>query len=346
MAAAQFDILGIGNAIVDQLAEVPESFLSRHDMHKGAMRLCDFETVRLLGESLPDPQETSGGSAANTCAVAAALGSRVAFLGKVAADRLGTRFREDITGAGVHFPEPAGAPAGAPVSHPTSHPISHPISHPTGRCVVAVTPDGHRTLNTFLGAAVGLGPEDVSEDLVAASGVVYLEGYLFDPPAAQAAFHRAAALARAAGRKVALSLSDPFCVDRHRAGFRALVAEQVDLLFANEAELCSLYEENEFAAAAERARGEVAIAALTRSEAGSVIVAGARTIPIPAWPTRVVDTTGAGDAYAAGFLHAHMAGRDLELCGKLGSLAAAEVIAHLGARPGAELPARAALLLG
>jgi sugar/nucleoside kinase (ribokinase family) len=334
MAAARFDILGIGNAIVDQLAEVPESFLSRHDMRKGAMRLCDFETVRRLGESLPDPQETSGGSAANTCAVAAALGSRVAFLGKVAADRLGARFREDITSAGVHFPDPAGGP------------ISQPISHPTGRCVVAVTPDGHRTLNTFLGAAVGLGPEDVSEDLVAASGVVYLEGYLFDPPAAQAAFHRAAALAREAGRKVALSLSDPFCVDRHRAAFRALVAAEVDLLFANQAELCSLYEENEFDAAAERARADVAIAALTRSEAGSVVVAGPQTIPIPAWPTRVVDTTGAGDAYAAGFLHAHMAGRDLELCGKLGSLAAAEVIAHLGARPGANLPARAAHLLG
>lgn len=338
MAAARFDILGIGNAIVDQLAEVPESFLSRHDMHKGAMRLCDFATVERLALSLPDPQETSGGSAANTCAVAAALGSRVAFLGKVAGDRLGMRFREDITSSGVYFPAAAG--------EPISHPFSHPISHPTGRCVVAVTPDGHRTLNTFLGAAVGLAPEDVSEDLVAASGVVYLEGYLFDPPAAQAAFRRAAALARQAGCKVALSLSDPFCVDRHRAGFRALAAEQVDLLFANEAELCSLYEENDFQAAAERARGEVAIAALTRSEAGSVVLAGARTIPIPAWPTRVVDTTGAGDAYAAGFLHAHMAGRDLELCGKLGSLAAAEVIAHLGARPGASLPARAALLLG
>ncbi|HUA76823.1 MAG TPA: adenosine kinase [Acetobacteraceae bacterium] len=340
MAAPRFDILGIGNAIVDQLAEVPESFLSRHDMRKGAMQLCDFETVRRLGESLPDPQETSGGSAANTCAVAASLGSRVAFLGKVAGDRLGARFREDITNAGVHFPDDSSA-AGEPVSHP----ISHPISHPTGRCVVAVTPDGHRTLNTFLGAATGLAPEDIDPELIADSGVVYLEGYLFDPPAAQAAFHRAAQLAREAGRKVALSLSDPFCVDRHRAGFRAFAAGQVDLLFANEAEICSLYEEESFEAAAERARRDVVIAALTRSEAGSVVLAGERTIPIPAWPTRVVDTTGAGDAYAAGFLHAHMAGHDLELCGKLGSLAASEVIAHLGARPGAGLSARAAFLL-
>jgi sugar/nucleoside kinase (ribokinase family) len=329
MAATRYDILGIGNAIVDQLARVPESFLSRHDMRKGAMQLCDLETARRLGESLPDPRETSGGSAANTCAVAASLGSRVAFLGKVAADRLGERFREDMTGVGVHFPaRPADGGA------------------PTGRCVVAVTPDGQRTLNTFLGASVGFAPEDVSAELVGSSGVVYLEGYLFDPPAAQAAFRRAAELARQAGRKVALSLSDPFCVDRHRASFRAFVRESVDLLFANEAEVCSLYEEENFEAAAERARGEVAVAALTRSEEGSVVLGAERTIRIAAWPARVVDTTGAGDAYAAGFLHAHMAGHDLEVCGKLGSLAASEVIAHLGARPDAGLPARASLLLG
>jgi sugar/nucleoside kinase (ribokinase family) len=332
MAATQFDILGIGNAIVDQLARVPESFLSRHDMRKGAMTLCDFETAQRLAESLPHPQETSGGSAANTCAVAASLGSRVAFLGKVAPDRLGARFREDIAATGVHFPPLSSSSDGA-------------VAEPTGRCVVAVTPDGQRTLNTFLGAATRLTPEDVSAELVASSGIIYLEGYLFDPPPAQAAFRRAAALAREAGRKVALSLSDPFCVDRHRQGFRNFVRESVDLLFANEAELCSLYEEEAFAAAAERARAEVAIAALTRSEAGSVILAGSRTIPIQAVPTRVVDTTGAGDAYAAGFLHAHMAGHDLEVCGRLGSLAASEVIAHLGARPNAGLPGRAALLL-
>jgi sugar/nucleoside kinase (ribokinase family) len=329
MADPHFDILGIGNAIVDQLARVPESFLSRHDMRKGAMQLCDFETVCRLTESLPDAQETSGGSAANTCAVAAILGSRVAFLGKVAEDRLGRRFREDITGAGVHFPA---APLGG--------------GEPTATCIVTVTPDGQRTLNTFLGASVAFAPEDVSAELIADSGVVYLEGYLFDPPAAQAAFRRAAALARSAGRKVALSLSDPFCVDRHRPAFRAFVAESVDLLFANEAEVCSLYEEESFEAAAERARHDVALAALTRSEAGSVIVAGSRTIPIAAFPTRVVDTTGAGDAYAAGFLHAHMAGHDLRVCGQLGSLAAAAVIAHIGARPDGGLAARAAALLG
>jgi len=329
MTAPRFDILGIGNAIVDQLARVPESFLSRHDMRKGAMHLCDQATAERLTRALPEPSESSGGSVANSCAVAAMLGSRVAFFGKVAEDRLGRRFGEDISDGGVYFPT-APLPNGAA----------------TGTCIVAVTPDGHRTMETFLGASVAFAPEDLVPEVIAESGIVYLEGYLFDPPAARAAFSRAAQLAREAGRKVALSLSDPFCVDRHRAAFRRFVRDQVDLLFANEAEVSSLYEEESFEAAAERARAEVPIAALTRSEAGSIIVAGPETIPIAAWPTRVVDTTGAGDAYAAGFLHAYAAGRDLVLAGRLGSLAAAEVIAHLGARPGAGLAARAGILLG
>jgi len=329
MTAPRFEILGIGNAIVDQLAEVSESFLSRHDMRKGAMRLCDAATAEQLSRALPNPRETSGGSAANTCATAASLGSRVAFLGKVAEDRLGRRFREDIRSVGVHF-ETSPLTRGAP----------------TATCIVAVTPDGQRTMSTYLGASVAFAPEDIDPALIGDSGIIYLEGYLFDPPEAQAAFRRAARLAKEAGRKIALSLSDPFCVDRHRPLFRAFVRDSVDVLFANEAEVCSLYEENEFAAAAERARREVPLAALTRSEAGSVLISGGETIPIAACPTRVVDSTGAGDAYAAGFLHAYMAGRDLALAGRLGSLAAAETIAHLGARPGAGLGARAASLLG
>ncbi|MGH7082093.1 MAG: adenosine kinase [Acetobacteraceae bacterium] len=329
MTAPRFDILGIGNAIVDQIAHVPESFLSRHDMRKGSMRLADAATAERLTLALPEPSETGGGSAANTCAVAAALGSRVAFLGKVAEDRLGRRFREEMQAVGVHFPTP---------------PLLN--GSPTATSIVAVTPDGQRTMSTSLGAAVEFGADDVDPELIGGAGIIYLEGYLFDPPAAQAAFRKAARIAREAGRKVALSLSDPFCVDRHRALFRAFVRDQVDLLFANEAEVSSLYEEGDFAAAAERARAEVPLAALTRSEAGSVIIAGDVTLPIAACPTRLVDTTGAGDAYAAGFLHALVQGRDLTLAGRLGSLAAAEVIAHLGARPGADLRARAANLIG
>ncbi len=311
-----FDVLGIGNAIVDVVAPVHEAFLSRHDMRKGGMALIDAATAERLYADLPAGQESSGGSVANTCAVAAALGARVAFLGRVADDQLGGVFRHDIAAAGVHFPTPP-LVGGAP----------------TARCLIAVTPDGQRTMNTYLGACVAFGPDEVDEALVASAAVTYLEGYLFDPPAAQAAFRRAAAAAHAAGREVALSLSDAFCVDRHRAAFRALVAGHVDILFANEAEICALYERDTFEAAAAHARQDVALAALTRSEAGSLIFRSAEVVEVPAVPTQVVDTTGAGDAYAAGFLAAYTAGRSLAACGRLGSIAAAEVISHLGARP-------------
>lgn len=315
MDGATYDILGIGNAIVDVVAPVPEAFLSKHDMHKGSMALIDTATADRLYEDMPAAGESSGGSAANTCAVAAALGARVAYLGKVADDQLGRVFRHDITAAGVHFPTPAG------------------MGVPTARCLILVTPDGQRTMNTYLGACVGFGPGDVDEALVAASAVTYLEGYLFDPPAAQEAFKLAARTARAAGRKVALSLSDAFCVHRHRAAFRALVEESVDILFANESEITALYETNMFAEAVAWARRDVGLAALTRSEAGSTIVAGGETFEIEAAPTVLVDSTGAGDAYAAGFLAALTKGLPLEKCGRLGSIAAAEVISHYGARP-------------
>jgi fructokinase len=326
-AKPRFDILGIGNAIVDVVAPVHDSFLSRHDMRKGGMALIDSDAADRIYAAMPPGQESSGGSAANTCAVAAAMGAKVAYLGRVADDTLGNVFRHDIGAVGVHYPTPP-LLGGAP----------------TARCLILVTPDGQRTMNTFLGACVSFGEAEVDETLVADAAVTYLEGYLFDPPAAQAAFRRAAAAAHAAGRQVALSLSDAFCVDRHRAAFRELVAGHVDILFANEAEICSLYERNEFESAAAHARQDVSLACLTRSEAGSLVISGGVMVEVAAVTTMVVDTTGAGDAYAAGFLAGLTAGRPLDQCGRLGSIAAAEVISHFGARPQRDLSGELAAL--
>jgi fructokinase len=329
MPNTKFDILGIGNAIVDVVARADDTFLSRHDMRKGSMTLVDTDTAERLYDAMPPGQESSGGSAANTCAVAAALGARVAYLGKVADDQLGKVFRHDINAIGVHFP---------------STPLSGGAS--TARCLILVTPDAQRTMHTYLGACIAFGTNDVDTGLVGDATVTYLEGYLFDPPAAQAAFRKAAAAAHAAGQQVALSLSDAFCVDRHRQAFLQLVKQDIDILFANEAEITSLYEENTFEAAMEAARRDVALAALTRSEAGSVILRGSETVEIAAEPTRVVDTTGAGDAYAAGFLAGLTAGKSLPTCGRLASIAAAEVISHYGARPEADLRKLAAAAIG
>ncbi len=326
MQPARFDLLGIGNAIVDVIAAVPHDFLQRHDMRPGAMALIDAAAATRLTEALPDARQSGGGSAANTCATAAALGARVAYAGKVADDALGQAFGRDIAASGVHFATPP-LHGGAP----------------TARCVVLVTPDAQRTMNTFLGASVALGEADIDEALVADSAVTYLEGYLFDPPAAQAAFRRAAAAAHRAGRQVALSLSDAFCVDRHRDAFRDLVRGEVDILFANEAEICSLYRCDRFEDAAAQARAEVALAALTRGAAGSVLYRGAESVTVAAAPAAVLDTTGAGDAYAAGVLAALAAGRDLAQAGHVGSLAAAAVIAQYGARPAEGLRARTGL---
>ncbi len=316
MSPARFDLLGIGNAIVDVVAPAADDFLPQYGMRKGSMRLISAEDAEALYAAMPPGQESSGGSAANTCAVAAGLGARVAFLGKVADDALGDVFRHDITAAGVHYPTPAMQGAA-----------------PTARCLIFVTPDAQRTMNTYLGACVDFAPDDLDEATIADSAVIYLEGYLFDPPQAQAAFLRAAELAHAAGRQVALSLSDAFCVGRHRAAFRELVRRHVDLLFANEAEVCSLYEADAFEDAAQAARHDVALAALTRSELGSVILRGDERVDVAAAPARLVDTTGAGDAYAAGFLTAYAQGRALAACGRLGSAAAATVIGQFGARP-------------
>ncbi len=316
MQPARFDLLGIGNAIVDVVAPVEPAFLSRHDLRPGTMALVDAERAAALTQALPPGREGSGGSAANTCAVASVLGARVAFLGKVADDALGEAFRRDIAAAGVHFPTaPLHGGAG------------------TARCLIAVTPDGQRTMSTFLGACVDFGEADLDPALLADSAVTYLEGYLFDPPAAQAAFRRAVTLARAAGRQVALSLSDAFCVDRHRDAFHALLRSGVDVLFANEAEACSLFQVGSLEEALPLAAAAVPLAALTRGAEGSVVLRGDERVAVPAEPARVVDTTGAGDAFAAGFLAAHVAGHPIEECARRGGRTAAAVIAHLGARP-------------
>ena len=318
MTGTRFDLIGIGNAIVDVLARTDDAFLDRHDMRKGGMALIDAGAAERLYAAMPAGQEASGGSVANSCAVAAGLGAHVAFLGKVANDQLGAVFAHDMRAMGVYYPT-------APLAG----------GDPTARCLILVTPDGQRTMNTYLGAGGAFGPGDIDAEAIRDSAVLYLEGYLFDPPAAQDAFYEAARLARGAGRKVALSLSDPFCVDRHRAGFLGLIAQGVDIVFANEAEVCALFEQNDFERAADAAAQFVPLAVLTRSEAGSVIVEGATRHRAEAVPTEIVDTTGAGDAYAAGFMVALSRGESLPACASLASRVASAAIARIGARPDA-----------
>lgn len=320
------DVVGIGNAIVDVIAHADDAFLAAQGFAKGAMTLIDTDRAEALYAAMGPAVESSGGSAGNTMAGIASLGGRPAFIGKTRDDLLGQVYRHDTTAIGVRFDTPA-APDGAP----------------TGRCLIMVTPDGQRTMGTFLGISADLGPDDVDPDTIAGAEITYLEGYLFDPPPAQAAFRKAAEIAHQAGRRVALSLSDPFCVGRHRAAFRELVLGQVDVLFANEAEICALYETDDFEKAATAVRGHVAIAALTRSAAGSIVLTDKLSYTVAAAPVaRVVDTTGAGDLYAAGFLYGLTQGLPLPTCGKLGSLCAAEIISHVGARPEARLSELAA----
>ncbi len=317
MTPGNFDVVGIGNAIVDVIAHAEEGFLAREGLVKGTMILVDADRADALYQIMGPAIEASGGSAGNTMAGIASLGGAGAYIGKVRDDFLGQVFRHDITAIGVRFDTPAA----------TTGPG-------TARCLILVTPDGQRTMNTYLGACVELGPDDIDPDVIAAAQITYLEGYLFDPPQAQEAFRKAAAMAHSAGRQVALSLSDPFCVGRHRAAFRDLVDGHVDILFANEAEICSLYETTDFTAAAAAVRGHVAIAALTRSAAGSVILESGAEYPVAAAPVaRVVDTTGAGDLYASGFLYGLTRDLPLAVCGEIGSLCAAEIISHVGARP-------------
>jgi sugar/nucleoside kinase (ribokinase family) len=320
------DVVGIGNAIVDVISRAEEALLVEEGLAKGTMALIDWERAETLYRRMGSGIESSGGSAGNTMAALASLGGAGAYIGKVRDDVLGRVFRHDMVAIGVRFDTPA-APEGVG----------------TARCLILVTPDGQRTMSTYLGACVELGPDDIDEGLVASAQVTYLEGYLFDPPHAQAAFRKAAAIAHAAGRKVALSLSDPFCVERHREDFRDLVARDVDILFANEAEICALYQQADFAAAAAAVEREVEVAALTRGAAGSVVLGAGAAHTVAAAPVdRIVDTTGAGDLYAGGFLFGLTRGRTLPICGALGSLCAAEIIGHVGARPAVELKKLAA----
>jgi sugar/nucleoside kinase (ribokinase family) len=322
MPSARFDVLGIGNAIVDVIARTEEDFLLKQGMNKGAMALIDEARAQAIYDAMGPAIETSGGSAANTIVGLASLGSRAAFIGKVKDDVLGRAFTHDIRAAGATF---------------TTAPAADGPS--TARCYVLVTPDGERTMNTYLGAAQDLHPADIDADLVAASAVTYLEGYLWDPKNAKDAFVKAAKIAHEAERSVALSLSDAFCVDRWRAEFLQLMrSKTVDLIFANEAELRSLYETADFDAALTALRADVGTAVVTRSEKGCVVVSPEGTEAVSAFPIeRVVDTTGAGDLFAAGFLSGLARGADDRTCGRLGALAAAEVIGHLGARPEASL---------
>ncbi|HML10884.1 MAG TPA: adenosine kinase [Stellaceae bacterium] len=321
MAAATIDVAGIGNAIVDVIAHADEAFLAAENLAKGAMTLIDAPRADQLYDRMGPAIESSGGSAGNTMAGLASLGGNGAYIGKVRDDALGAIFCHDISTMGIRFDTPAA----------TSGPG-------TARCLILVTPDGQRTMGTYLGACVDLGPEDIDPRVVGAAQITYLEGYLFDPPRAKAAFRRAAAVAHAADRLVALSLSDPFCADRHRAEFLDLIARDVDILFANEAEICSLYETRDFDAAAAALRSQVKIAALTRSAKGSVIISDDKTHMIAAVPVaQVVDTTGAGDLYAAGVLFGLTHRLPLPTCGAIGSVCAAEIISHVGARPAAEL---------
>lgn len=315
--AAALDVVGIGNAIVDVIAQAEDAFLARQGLTKGSMQLIDAARAEALYAAMGAALEMSGGSAGNTLAGIASLGGAGAYIGKVSNDELGRVFSHDMRAIGVRFDT-------APLT----------AGPPTARSLILVTPDAQRTMNTFLGACVELGPEDIEPKLIASAQVTYLEGYLFDPPRAKAAFQKAAELAHAAGRKVSLTLSDAFCVGRYRAEFRALIEGHIDILFANEAEITSLYETSHFDEALRAVRGHCEVAALTRSEHGSVVVTREETQAIPAQRIdQLVDTTGAGDLYAAGFLYGLTHGRDLASSGRLGSLAAAEVIGHYGARP-------------
>ena len=319
----QYDLAGIGNALVDVVAQTDDAFLEANGLAKGAMTLVDAPSADALYEKMPAGMESSGGSCGNTMAGFAALGGRGAYIGKVSDDQFGGVFRHDMRSIGCAFDTPAAKDGPS-----------------TGRCLVLVTPDAQRTMCTYLGAASGLTPADLDKAVLQSAKVVYMEGYLFDQPPAQKAFVHAAEIAHAAGGEVSVTLSDGFCVDRHRAAFRHLVEAHIDILFANEVEICSLYEVDDFDDALQQVRGHCRVACLTRSEKGAVVLSGDEVHIVDAEPVgQVLDTTGAGDQFAAGFLYGYTQGRDPHSCGRIGAIAAAEVIQHYGARPEADLKA-------
>ncbi len=333
MVLTTLDAVGIGNAIVDVITNAEDKFLEDMGLAKGAMTLIDAVTAETLYKVLVKATLCSGGAAANTMAGLASLGGKGAFIGKVRDDKLGSVFRNGMHTTNLRY---------------DTEPADH--GAPTARCMIFVTPDAKRTMQTFLGASRDLGPDDIDPDTIAAAKVTYLEGYLWDPPEAKKAYRKAARIAHEAGKKVALNLSDPFCVARHRDDFMDLVMNHVDILFASELEIISLYQAAGFDEALQQVRGHCQVAALTRSEKGSVVLSGDETHDIDAEPVaKVVDTTGAGDLYAAGFLFGLTHGLDHATSGRLGALAAAEVINHFGARPEtslAELAAAKGLLPG
>lgn len=318
MSEARFDVVGIGSAIVDVLAHAEDSFLSKHDASKGTMLLWSEESQSdALYKDIGPAVEASGGSAANTMAGIASFGGTPAFIGKTKADQLGGIFAHDIKAVGVHY---------------ETEPLSEGLA--TARCIILVTPDAQRTMFTYLGASGSLSATDMNEDLIAASKVLYIEGYQWDLPETKKAIVSACETAKRSGSKVALTLSDPFVVERHRNDLFELVNQHVDIIFANEIEITTLFRSNSFDEAVEAIDGRVEIAALTRGAEGAVTVTKDKLIQTPASSVdKIVDTTGAGDLYAAGFLFGYTRGDDLKTCANLGALAAGEVISHLGARP-------------
>ena len=317
MANAPCDVVGVGNAIVDVISQSDENDLTRLGLNKGTMTLIDDAQAEWLFSEMNTGVEISGGLAANTLAGIASLGGKGAYIGKVRDDQLGAVFSQDLKAVGVDYPMRAA----------TEGPS-------TARCLIFVTPDADRTMQTYLGVSVMLGPEDIDPETIGDAQITYLEGYLFDRDEAKEAFVKAAELAHAAGRKVALTLSDPFCVDRHRASFQQLVEGHVDIVFANHDEITSLYKTESFDEAVGKLVGKVDIAAVTRGAEGSVIVALDEVVDVAAETVeKVVDTTGAGDLYAAGVLYGLTQGYELAVAGRIGSICAAEVISHYGARP-------------
>ena len=322
MAEARFDVVGIGSAIVDILSKTDDGFLAAEGMVKGTMALIDADQGKSLYAKMGKSMEISGGSAANTMVGVAALGGKPAFIGKVGGDKLGEIFSHDIKVAGVHFHSGA----------------ARPTKLPSAMCLILVTPDAQRTMNTYLGACTELGPDDIDAGLIEAAHVTYIEGYQWDTPRAKQAIRKACQSARKAKRQVALSLSDPFVVERHRGDLALLIEDHVDLIFGNEDEVFRLFQVSSFEDAVAKLRATRTLACMTRGAKGAVVVDGSTTTEVPAAPVaKVIDTTGAGDLFAAGFLYGFTHGRDLAGCAKIGALAAAEIIGHMGARPEADL---------